>query len=140
MSGLRVEVGRGFVGEDDGRVVGQGAGDGDALLLASGQLSRQVVEAVAQADDGEQVLALLLTLLGPEPGVLVTDSPNDTLLYPKNHPEHPKLMWDFRDFTLVLGDMKSRRGQVYCGSKIYSGTGRIVVPSMIETVKKVNIV
>jgi hypothetical protein len=33
-----VEVGGRFVGEDDGGVVGQGASDGDALLLAAGEL------------------------------------------------------------------------------------------------------
>ena len=32
------------------RVVDQGAGDGDALLLAAGELQRPVVEPVAQAD------------------------------------------------------------------------------------------
>ena len=45
-----VEVARGFVGEDDGRVVDERAGDGDALLLAAGKFERQVVQAFAQAD------------------------------------------------------------------------------------------
>ena len=33
----RVEAGDGFVGQDDLGVLHQGAGDGDALLLAAGQ-------------------------------------------------------------------------------------------------------
>ena len=49
-AGLRVEVAGGFVGENDARGVRQGAGDGDALLLAAGELEGLVVEAVAKAD------------------------------------------------------------------------------------------
>jgi len=33
-----VQVGGGLVGQDEGRVVGQGAGDGDSLLLATGEI------------------------------------------------------------------------------------------------------
>ena len=35
-AGLGVEVAGGLVGEDDGRTVDEGAGDGDALALAAG--------------------------------------------------------------------------------------------------------
>jgi hypothetical protein len=45
-----VEVAGGLVGEDQRRLVDQGAGDGDALLLAARELARQVVEALAQPD------------------------------------------------------------------------------------------
>ena len=38
VTGLGVEVSRGLVGEDDGRMVDEGAGDGDTLALTTGQL------------------------------------------------------------------------------------------------------
>jgi hypothetical protein len=47
---LGVEVARGLVGEEHGRGAGEGAGDGDALLLAAGELGGQVLGAVAHAD------------------------------------------------------------------------------------------
>ena len=50
-----VEVGGGFVGEQDGGVVGEGAGDGDALLLAAGELVGPEPEAVAEPDAVEKV-------------------------------------------------------------------------------------
>ena len=49
---LGVEVAGGLVGEDDGGAGDEGAGDGDALLLAAGELVGAVVEA---ALDVEQV-------------------------------------------------------------------------------------
>ena len=45
---LRVEVAGRLVGEDDGRFGDQGAGDGDALLLAAGELGGPVGAAVAR--------------------------------------------------------------------------------------------
>ena len=50
----RVEVAGRLVGEEQRRLVHQRAGDGDALLLAAGELARQVVLAVGQADGGER--------------------------------------------------------------------------------------
>jgi hypothetical protein len=55
--------GRGrFVGEQDLGVLGEGAGDGDALLLAARQGRRPLVQAMAQADllqgDGGALLRL----------------------------------------------------------------------------------
>src|SRR5690606_41659207 len=49
-----VEVARRLVGEEDGRAADERAGDGDALLLAAGELRRVVVEAVAEADAVEE--------------------------------------------------------------------------------------
>ena len=49
-AGARVEVAGGLVGEDDLGPAGEGPGDGDALLLAAGELARAVVEAVGEAD------------------------------------------------------------------------------------------
>ncbi len=40
LGGLGVEIAGRLVGEQDQRGVGDGAGDGDALLLAAGQLGR----------------------------------------------------------------------------------------------------
>ena len=48
---LRVEVAGRLVGDEDGRVGDDGARDGDALLLAAGELPRVVVHAVVEADD-----------------------------------------------------------------------------------------
>ena len=44
-----VEFAGGLVGEQDGGGVGQGHGDGDALLLAAGHLVRAAVAAVGDA-------------------------------------------------------------------------------------------
>ena len=45
---LRVEVAGGLVGEDDARVVGDGARDRHALLLAAGELARARVRQLAE--------------------------------------------------------------------------------------------
>ena len=50
-----VEVGGGFVGEQDGRVVGEGAGDGDALLFPARELVGSEPESVAEPDAAEKV-------------------------------------------------------------------------------------
>ncbi len=49
-----VEVAGGLVGEHDGGAEDEGAGERDALLLAAGELDGVVVEAVAEADGGEE--------------------------------------------------------------------------------------
>ena len=56
---LGVEVAGGLVGEEERRPVDQRAGDGDALLLAAGELGRAVVEAVAEADAGQELACAL---------------------------------------------------------------------------------
>jgi hypothetical protein len=48
-----VEVAGGFVSEQDGRLVDEGAGDADALLFAAGELRGQMRGAVAEAYSGE---------------------------------------------------------------------------------------
>ena len=53
-AGLFVEVAGGFVGEDDGRVVGECAGDGDALALAAGELRGARVVAAFEAEAVEE--------------------------------------------------------------------------------------
>src|SRR5207245_4518280 len=47
-AGGLVQVGGGFVGEDEVGLTGQGAGDGDALLLAAAQLARAAGTLVGQ--------------------------------------------------------------------------------------------
>ena len=44
---------------------GEGPGDGDALLLAAGQLARPVLQAVAQADGVDDLVDPLLVALVP---------------------------------------------------------------------------
>ena len=53
---LAIEVAGGLVGDDDGRVVDDGARDGDALLLPARELPRVVAHAVLEADDAERRL------------------------------------------------------------------------------------
>ena len=51
-----VEVAGGLVGEDDGGAGDEGAGDGDTLLLASGELVGAVVETFADAEEAAEVV------------------------------------------------------------------------------------
>src|SRR6185437_5466844 len=60
----RVEVTRRLVGEEDQWIAGDGAGDGDALLLTAGELCRVVLHAVAHANALEGVGDALLALGG----------------------------------------------------------------------------
>ncbi|MCY1173185.1 hypothetical protein D9M73_133390 [compost metagenome] len=52
--GLRIERAGGFVAEQDFRLGRQGAGNADALLLATGQLRRIFFRVLGQADTGQQ--------------------------------------------------------------------------------------
>ncbi len=51
---VAIEGGGGFVGEDEAGLVGQRAGNGDALLLAAGERVRAVVGALGHAEVVEQ--------------------------------------------------------------------------------------
>lgn len=53
-----VEGGGGFVQEEDPGFHGQGAGNGDALLLTTGELGRAVMGAVGEADPFEELECL----------------------------------------------------------------------------------
>ena len=57
-----IEVARRLVGDDDRRVVDDGARDRDALLLPAGELPRVVLHPVLEADDAERGLRALLAL------------------------------------------------------------------------------
>ena len=59
MRGARVEVAGRLVGQEDGRVGDERAGDGDALLLAAGELRGVVAFAAGQADVVQRGRALL---------------------------------------------------------------------------------
>ena len=54
----RVEVPRRLVGEDQRRLVDQRPGDADPLLLASGELARQMAQPLAQAHPAQRLLGL----------------------------------------------------------------------------------
>jgi hypothetical protein len=53
--GVGIELARRLVGEEEARLVRQGPGEGDALLLAAGELVRAVPRAIAQPDDLEEI-------------------------------------------------------------------------------------
>jgi hypothetical protein len=55
VAGVNVEISGGFIGEDQGGTVAQGARDGDALLLAAGELGGTVIEAGTKADLVEEL-------------------------------------------------------------------------------------
>jgi len=61
---LGVEVAGRLVREEDGRLAGQRAGDGDALLLAAGELRRKVLRAMQHADALERRFDALLAVRG----------------------------------------------------------------------------
>jgi hypothetical protein len=54
--GFGVEVAGGLIGEDDGGLVDEGAGDGDALALAAGEFVGLMVHALAEVDGFEDEL------------------------------------------------------------------------------------
>src|SRR6185295_1046057 len=58
----RVEVSGRLVREQDERLAGDGAGDGDALLLTAGQLAGEVLGAVRHADPLQRRFDALLAL------------------------------------------------------------------------------
>ncbi len=64
----RVQVAGGLVGQQQGGLGDQGAGDGHALLLAARELARTVAHAVREAHDSEGVLGAFLAFLGRERG------------------------------------------------------------------------
>ena len=53
-AGFGVEISGGFVGQNNRGVVDQGAGDGDALFLAAGELVGAVAHALAEPDAGSK--------------------------------------------------------------------------------------
>ena len=54
LAGAAVQIAGGFVGEQQAGLGGEGAGNGDPLLLAAGQLPWVMTQALAQADPLQQ--------------------------------------------------------------------------------------
>ena len=63
---MRVEVAGGFIRDDDGGAAHEGAGDGDALLLAAGHLGGAVTQSIRDAQGGDDEVEP--SLLGGGPG------------------------------------------------------------------------
>ena len=49
-----IEIAGRLVGKEHGRIVDEGAGDGDALLLAARELARRIALAIAQPEQAER--------------------------------------------------------------------------------------
>ena len=62
LSGVRIEIAGGLVGKEKLRSVGDSAGDGDPLLLATGELRGSVVAALVEPKGVEQLLGAMLGL------------------------------------------------------------------------------
>lgn len=62
VTGFAVECGGGFVGDEESGFVDEGAGDGDALLLAAGELAGAFAFATGETDAGEEGGGLVLGL------------------------------------------------------------------------------
>ena len=65
-AGVRVDVPRRLVGQQDRRLIGQGAGDGHALLLTPGKLRRMVIQTRFQAHLLQQSPRAIPPLGAPE--------------------------------------------------------------------------
>ena len=55
LSRMHIQVGGRFIAEEDGRVIGEGAGDGDTLLLTAGHFDGAVMPAFFQTDKVENL-------------------------------------------------------------------------------------
>lgn len=65
-----VERGGGLVGEDEGRLSREGAGDGDSSAFPAGELAWPVVEAIGEPDDVEEPSGLVAVVVA-DPAVEV---------------------------------------------------------------------
>ncbi len=55
VAGVRIQIARGFIGQDQFGIVDERSGDGYPLLLAAGELAGPVVQAVPQTDASKQL-------------------------------------------------------------------------------------
>ena len=69
LAGGRVQIPSGFVGQDDGRIVHQGAGNRHALALSPGKFVGLVVHAFNQVNLTQSLLSFFQTLLGGDSAV-----------------------------------------------------------------------
>jgi hypothetical protein len=130
-AGFRIEVSGRFVGEDHEGIVHERAGDGDALLLATGQLVGAVVEAIAQADEGGQFEAAVVALL--EVAALVEEGDldifedaelGDEVIGLKDEPD--ALAADFRQLIIA------HAGDILIPQKVLAGGGAVEATEEIE--------
>lgn len=56
---LEIEAGCRFIGQQESRPINEGTGDGDTLPFAARQVFRQLIEAMTQTEDVEQVERVL---------------------------------------------------------------------------------
>lgn len=56
---LEIEARRRFIGQQESRPIDEGSGNGDALPFAARQVLRQLIEAMTQTEDVEQVERVL---------------------------------------------------------------------------------
>src|ERR1051325_2868541 len=68
-AGFGIEVACRLVGQEDGGIVDQRAGDGNALALAAGKFVGFVMDAVGQPDAGERVEGDLPAAIGRQAGI-----------------------------------------------------------------------
>lgn len=68
LSGVRVEIAGGFIADEKLRVCDERSCDGDALLLAAGELLGEVVGPFGDADEFEGGEGLPFALLATETG------------------------------------------------------------------------
>ena len=102
LGGHGVEGAGGLVAEQHLGVAGEGAGDGDALLLTAGELRGVVVGLVGQSDDLEQLLHALVGLCAGHAGQLegVAHIAGDGLLH-----QQIELLKDHGDLLAQLAQL-----------------------------------
>ena len=130
-AGIRVEMSRWFVGEQDTRAIDESAGDRDALLFATRKLSGTMAGAVAQLDAIEGFANALLALgtvhLGEAEGKL------DVFFEGHARKELKGLKDDANGAAAVLGQRKRRqRGQIAAVNLDCTGTGAVQSRDEIE--------
>ena len=69
LTGPGVEIARGFVGQNDGWIRHQRAGDGDTLALSAGEFVRLVMDTVGQSDLRQRLQGRFLAFLVGQAGV-----------------------------------------------------------------------
>jgi hypothetical protein len=113
-AGFLVEVAGGLVGEKELGLGDQGAGDGGALHLASGELARLVGEAMAEADEVEELLGSLdeCGFVPPITEDAVADHDRREDVFERR--ELRKQVIELKDHSelLVAEDVASARGEV----------------------------
>ncbi len=117
-----VEMRRGLVREDERRVVSQGSGNRDPLLLTTGKVARPVVPTVPQTDLLEQPVGALAGGRGAE-----TCGPQrnlDVLARGQARNEIERLEDDSDAVPAVLGQRSARERRDLDASELHAASGR----------------